>query len=334
MRVADGSPSPDGRVVGELVNGSSQSLAACVELLNQSQAAVIQHQYGLYGGAHGDELLTILAGLRVPSIVIAHDVLKHPAPHQRWVLEQMASLTDRVVVMSEAAQERLCREYGVDRRKIVTIPHGAALPTQPRVKRAGRPTILTCGLLGPGKGIERVIDVLPSLLSVPGRPRYLVAGRTHPKALAEDGEAYRDSLVERARSNGVADSVTFDDRYLDRAALTALIQSAAVIVLPYDSSEQVTSGVLVEAVASGRPVVATAFPHAVELLRDGAGIIVAHDDPESLTTALRRVLTRPRLAGSMAAEARQLAPAMAWPVVADAYVQLAAQLMMERQTQA
>lgn len=334
VRVADGQESSDPAVAGELVSGSALSVAACVEALNGSEVALIQHRHGLYGGTHGDEVLKILGGLRVPSITVVHSVLKNPEPHQRWVLEQMVSITDGVVVMSEVARERLRGEYGVDGHKIVVIPHGAVLPTQPRLKRGSRPVILSFGLLGPGKGIEHVIGAMPSLLSVAGRPRYVVAGRTHPEVLAREGESYRDALVEQARAAGVADAVSFEDRHLDRASLAALIQSAAVIVLPFESKDQVTSGVLVDAVASGRPVVATAFPHAVELLCGGAGIIVPHDDPEALTVALRRVLTQPRLAGSMAAEARQLAPTMAWPVVADAYAQLAARVIGERQTRA
>jgi polysaccharide biosynthesis protein PslF len=114
------------------------------------------------------------------------------------------------------------------------------------------------------------------------------------------------------------------------SSLTALVQSATAVVLPYDSTDQVTSGVLVDAIASGRPVVATAFPHAVELLGSGAGIVVGHDDPGALVSALRRVLTEPRLAGAMAAEARRLAPAMAWPVVAKAYLGLAHRLLAGR----
>lgn len=330
VRIADGSESSDARVVGELVNGSAQSVAACAALLNDNDVAVIQYSEGLYGGAHGDELLDVINALRVPSIAIVHTVLESPEPHQRWVLERIAATAGVVVVMTEVARERLCGEYGIDRRKLVVIPHGAVLPTAPRVKRAARPIILTCGLLGPGKGIERVIDAMPSLQSVAGRPRYLVAGRTHPKVLAREGEAYREARQEQVRELGVTDSVAFDDRHYDRSALTALLQSAAVIVLPYDSTDQVTSGLLVDAVASGRPVVATAFPHAVELLRNGAGIIVAHDDPDAMASALRRVLTQPRLAGSMAAEARQLAPTMAWPVVADAYVQVALRLRADR----
>ncbi len=103
-----------------------------------------------------------------------------------------------------------------------------------------------------------------------------------------------------------------------------------MVVLPYDSTDQVTSGVLVDAIASGRPVVATAFPHAVELLGTGAGIVVDHDDPDALASALHRLLTDPRLAGSMAAEARRLAPTMAWPVVAHAYLGLAHRLLAQR----
>ena len=330
VRISDGPPSTSTPVIGELVNGSPASVAACAELLNRSDVAVIQHEYGIYGGVDGDEVVDIIEGLRVPSIVIAHTILKDPTSHQRSVLEAVAALADQVVVMSEAAAQRLCRDFDVDRRKVKTVPHGATIPTNTTVMRGGRPTLLTWGLLGPGKGIERVIEAMGSLNELPGRPRYLVAGRTHPKVLAADGEAYRDARTEQARRSGVADSVCFDAGYRSVSTLTALVQSAAVVVLPYDSTDQVTSGVLVDAIASGRPVVATAFPHAVELLNSGAGIVVGHDDPDALASALRRILTQPRLAGAMAAEARRLAPEMAWPVVAGAYLKLAHGIRAER----
>jgi polysaccharide biosynthesis protein PslF len=330
VRVSDGPPSDSTRVIGELVNGSPASVAACTELLNQSDVAVIQHEYGIYGGVDGDEVVDIIDGLRVPSIVIAHTVLKDPTPHQRSVLEAVAARADQVIVMSEAANQRLRHGFDIDRHKVATIPHGATVPKNGSVSRRGRPTVLTWGLLGPGKGIERVIEAMGSLNDLPGRPRYLVAGRTHPKVLATEGEAYRDARMEQARRSGVADSVSFDTGYRNVSMLTELVQSAAVVVLPYDSTDQVTSGVLVDAIASGRPVVATAFPHAVELLSSGAGIVVGHDDQDALASALRRVLTQPRLAGDMAAEARRLAPEMAWPVVASAYLSLAHRVLTRR----
>ena len=327
VRVADGAPSTSERVVGELVTGSARSVAATCELLSQNDVAVIQHEYGIYGGVDGDDVVDIVDGLRVPSIVVAHTVLKSPTPHQRSVLEAIAAMADHVVVMSDAARQRLCLGFDVDSSKVTTIPHGATVAIGPAMKRASRPTLLTWGLLGPGKGVERVIASMTSLKDLPGRPRYLIAGQTHPKVLAHAGEAYRDARKEQARRGGVADSVSFDARYWNVSMLPALIQSASVVVLPYDSTDQVTSGVLVDAIACGRPVVATAFPHAVELLGTGAGIVVSHDDPDAMASALRQVLTQPRLAGAMAAEARRLAPEMAWPVVASAYLSLANRLL-------
>ncbi|WP_319453630.1 MULTISPECIES: glycosyltransferase [unclassified Mycobacterium] len=334
VRIADEEVSARANVIGELVNGSSSSVAECSELLNRSDVAIIQHEYGIYGGPDGDEIVDIMKGLRVPAIVVAHTVLKDPTPHQRSVLETVVALADQVVVMSEAARQRLCAGFAVERNKVVTIPHGAALPTKAALKRSGRPTLLTWGLLGPGKGIERVIEAMPSLKDLPGRPRYLIAGRTHPKVLAAEGEAYREARVEQARRLGVSDSVSFDPVYRSPAAITELAQSVAAVVLPYDSTDQVTSGVLVDSIASGRPIVATAFPHAIELLGTGAGTVVAHDDHDALVSALRRLLTDPRVAGTMASEARELAPTLAWPVIAGAYVALAQRLLATRRASA
>jgi glycosyltransferase involved in cell wall biosynthesis len=185
-------------------------------------------------------------------------------------------------------------------------------------------------LLRPGKGIERVIDAMPSLRDVPGRPRYVIAGPMDPKVPAAEAEAYRDARLEQARALGVGDSVSFDARYFDKSALAELIQQASVVVLPFDSTEEVSSGVLVDAFANGRPIVATAFPHAVELLGTGAGMVVDHDDPIALASVLRQIITQPRLAGTMAAEVRQRAPEVGWPVVGAAYVALAQRLISER----
>jgi polysaccharide biosynthesis protein PslF len=333
VRVVDteGPASQSDRVAGELVNGSRRSLVASSDLLNEFDVAVVQHEYGLYGGTDGDEVLEILGDLHVPSIVIAHTILAAPTPHQRSVLNEVAALADQVVVMTEAARVRLCDGFDVDASKVATIAHGAAIPTARVVPdRAGRPVILTWGLIGPGKGIERAIEAMRTLHDLPMRPRYLVAGQTHPKVLATHGESYRRARIEQVERHGISSSVVFDSDYRDVASLTALIQSSEVVVLPYDSKDQVTSGVLVDAIAAGRPVVATAFPHAVELLSSGAGLVVDHDDPEAMGRALRSVLTKPELAANMAAEASRLAPSLGWSVVAGKYLQLADRLQAER----
>ena len=145
--------------------------------------------------------------------------------------------------------------------------------------------------------------------------------------LARSGEAYRQMLVTRAWSSGSSPFVTFDDTYRDLAALTALISSADLVVLPYDSKDQVTSGVLVDAVAAGRPVVSTAFPHAVELLADGAGLVVPQRDPEALAAAIRSVVTDAQRADAIAAEARRLAPELSWNAIAGRYDRLTTRLL-------
>jgi glycosyltransferase involved in cell wall biosynthesis len=330
VRLADGSSAADPRVIGELVNDSPASVAATARLLNLSDVAILQHEYGIYGGTDGDDVVDVLGALTVPSIVVAHTVLKDPTPHQRSVLEEVAALADQVVVMSEAASQRLRLGFDVDPRKVSTISHGAYVPPrQAFPAHQASPTLLTWGLLGPGKGIERVIDAMVSLHDLPSRPRYLIAGRTHPKVLAAQGEIYRQARVEQALRRGVEASVSFDAGYRDRESLTRLAQAAAVVVLPYDSTDQVTSGVLVDAIAAGRPVVSTAFPHAVELLASGAGAVVAHDDPDALAAVLHTLLTKPEVADAMAAEATRLAPSMAWPVVAGAYLTLSHALLSE-----
>ncbi len=311
-------------VVGHLVHGQAAAGARAARLLDAYDVAVVQHEFGIYGGPDGDGVLDVLCRLQVPSIVVVHTVLVDPTPHQRAVLEAVARWAGALVTMTATARRRLVEHYDVDDAKVVVIPHGApaALPERGRPDREP-PLLLTWGLLGPGKGIERVIDALPSLRDLRPRPRYLVVGDTHPRVLEREGERYRDGLVARAARLGVADMVTFQAGYLEVAGLRALAARADVVVLPYDSREQVTSGVLIEAVAARRPVVATAFAHAVELLGSGTGIVVDHDDPDAMGVALRRVLEQPALAAAMHERASLLAPELTWSAVGRRYVALA-----------
>jgi polysaccharide biosynthesis protein PslF len=303
-----------------------------VRHLNGFDAVVVQHEYGIFGGADGCDVIDIVAELTVPTIVVLHTVLQEPTPRQRRILRWLVESADVVVTMTETARQRLVASYGADPDAVVVIPHGAIDhgPVDTEAARAerlstDRPLVLTWGLLGPGKGIEWAIDSLPGLQDL--RPRYLVIGKTHPKVLERDGEEYRQSLVLRAHNRGVADVVELDDRYLEVGELADLVQRADVVLLPYDSHEQVTSGVLIEAVAAGRPVVSTAFPHAVELLGDGTGLVVPQRDPVALEAALRRALGEPELADGMADRAARKAPDLLWGAVAARYRQIAESLV-------
>jgi glycosyltransferase involved in cell wall biosynthesis len=320
---------PGPEVVGHLVNGSAASADSAVRTLNRHDAVLVQHEYGIYGRDDGHGVVDVVEALTVPSIVVLHTVLRHPTPRQRRILARLVDHADLAVTMTATARQRLVDSYGADPARVVVIPHGAfdhrigrrrhRRPT--RYRGGNRPLVLTWGLLGPGKGVEWAIDAMPGLRDLD--PRYLVVGRTHPKVVEREGEAYREALARRVTAQGVDDLVDLDDRYLTLTELSELIQRADVVLLPYDSVEQVTSGVLIEAVAAGRPVVSTAFPHAVELLAGGPGLVVPQRDPRALEAALRRVLSEPGLADRLAATAARAAPDLLWPAVAARYARLA-----------
>jgi polysaccharide biosynthesis protein PslF len=321
-------PAVDPGVVEQWVHDQPGAVARTAAALNAFDVVVVQHEFGIYAGPDGDGVVDVLQRLTTPTIVVLHTVLVAPTPHQRMVLEAVARCADVLVTMTATARRRLVDHYDIDDAKVVVIPHGAHASNLARVRHQGDiPMMLTWGLLGPGKGIERVIDALPSLRDLVPRPHYLVIGDTHPRVFEREGERYRNSLVARAERLGVADMVTFEAGYVDVASLGSITADADVVILPYDSREQVTSGVLIEAVTARRPVIATAFAHAVELLQGGAGLVVDHDDPGAMSAAIRRVLCEPAKAASMVTRASVLAPELVWSAVAARYVSLADDLV-------
>jgi polysaccharide biosynthesis protein PslF len=323
---------PGTEVVQDLVAGSAASAAAAVDVLNGFDVVIVQHEYGIYGGPDGQDVVWLLEALRVPVIVVLHTVLAHPSPRQRAVLEGVIAAAGAVVTMTRTARSRLLDYYGAPPENVLVIPHGAAdnrvAASLPGV--ASRPMVLTWGLLGPGKGIEHAIDAIAMLRGRGLQADYRVAGQTHPRVLDRDGEAYREALMARARNREVSDRVHFDARFIPAAALGQLIGAADVVLLPYDSLEQVTSGVLIEAVAAGKPVVSTCFPHAVELLGGGAGLLVGRQDPAGMARALQLVLTEPGLSARMSRCSADLSPNLLWPAVARSYRELASSLAAAR----
>jgi glycosyltransferase involved in cell wall biosynthesis len=312
-------------VVHEWVRGSDASLRCAVPILERFDAVVVQHEFGLFGGRDGEEIVELVASLRSPvAIVVLHTVLETPSENQRRIVEALASSADRVVVQSDVARQRLLASYDVDVSGVAVIQHGATANIAPfgPHEHGRRPVVLTWGLLGPGKGIEYAIDALVELRDIEPVPRYVVLGQTHPNIVRRSGEDYRESLQALAAARGVEEMVEFDDAYRKTADVLAEIRAADIVLLPYLSRDQVVSGVLVEAIASGKPVVSTAFPHAVELLSAGSGIVVPHEDSHAIAVALRTLLTDRRTATVAATVARAQAPSLTWETVADCYREL------------
>jgi glycosyltransferase involved in cell wall biosynthesis len=320
-----------GEVVAQWITDDRASLSRAVAAIESSDAVVLQHEYGLFGGFDGQNVLELIEAVQVPLVAVLHTVLCDPSLHQRRILDQVMAAASLTVVQSQAARRRLIAVHGADAEQVVVVPHGAAAnflgPVLPDIER---PAVLTWGLLGPGKGIEHGISALALLQERSPAPLYVVAGQTHPKVLAAQGEHYRHQLRDQSRALGIADRVRFDDSYRDWESLRALVRSVDVVLLPYDSRDQVSSGVLVEAIASGKPVVATRFPHAEELLSHGAGLTVPQGDFQAMAAALDRVLYEPGLAARMATASRRQGGALLWPAIGTTYRSLIAEVLPAR----
>ena len=321
-------------VIAELVGRDKASMDASIRALNAQDIVILQHEYGIYGGPDGDEVITLLSALTSPTIVVLHTVLEEPTAGQKAVLERVVALATSVVVMTEAAHEILARRFSVDMSKVRVIPHGVATSLRSTesssIERTGNvgKRVLTWGLIGPGKGLEWGIRAMAELRDLGAE--YLIVGKTHPKVVFHDGEAYRERLQAVVAELDLASQVTFVDTYPDRDELAAFVSSADVVLLPYDSRNQVTSGVLVEAVSAGKPVVSTAFPHAIELLSSGAGLIVEHENPGAIARALRAVLQQDGRAAAMATAATRVSFDASWAHVAGRYRALAASILAVR----
>lgn len=287
----------------------------------------VQHEFGIFGGPAGSYLLALLRRVRAPIVTTLHTVLETFTPKQRAVIEELAALSAKIVVMSERAVRFLVAQ-GVPCEKIVFIHHG--IPdvsadrdtAKARFGLSGRSLILTFGLLSPNKGIETVIRALPGVVRDFPELTYLVLGATHPNIRKQHGEAYREKLERLAADLGVVEHVRFENKFADADELTRYIAAADIYLTPYLSREQITSGALAYALGSGKAVVSTPFWYAEELLADGRGALVPFCNPAALSTVLGELLGHPDRRAAMEDRARAYGEQMRWPNVARMYLNL------------
>jgi len=299
---------------------STVSRRAAARYLNGTDVVVLQHEYGIYGADDGVAVIDLTEHIERPIVSILHTVLRHPTARQRDIVESLAAASSRVVVPSMAARTFLAAGYDVSPMKVAVIDHGSRWAPVP-VRPTPRTELISWGLLGPGKGLERAIRAVSKLRGVTPELRYRIVGQTHPEVIRATGTTYRsslESLVEELDATGI---VEFVDRYVGDLELHRLVRSSDVVIVPYDNDEQVCSGVVIDAVAAGRPVVATRFPHAVELLSDGAGLVVDHD-ADAMAKAIHSILDDAPLYEFHAEEARRRGLGLGWRGIAEQYARL------------
>jgi glycosyltransferase involved in cell wall biosynthesis len=306
--------------------------AAAAHRINESGADIlcVQHEYGIYGGASGLHLLRLLDRVRAPVVVTLHTVLELPTPEQRTVIDALARRAAKLVVMAEKGRDILMAAHGIAADRIAVVPHGVVdreagdpVALREALGFAGRRVLLTSGLISPGKGLETMIRAMPAVAAEHPDALYVILGATHPHLVAREGEAYRERLVALAAELGVADNVRLIDGFVPEDRLIEHIGACDAFVTPYPNVAQITSGTLSMAIALGRPVLATPYWHAVELLGDGAaGTLVSFGDVAGFAVAANAILADPARQARMAAAARAIGRTMLWSAVAEAYVSL------------
>jgi len=317
------------RVRFELSEGEVSSYQQAAAFLNDSSIDVVclQHEYGIFGGRAGGHILQLLRDLHMPVVTTLHTVLRDPSPDQRMVMEEIAALSDRLIVMSQHSAQILHEVSGVPDDKIDLIPHG--VPDLPfgephffkeRFGTKGKVVLLTFGLLSANKGIENVIQALPRILSRHSDVIYVVAGATHPHVKRRDGEQYREYLQNLARDLGVQDNVIFHDRFVDAQELVALIGTADIYITPYKHQAQVVSGTLAYALSVGKAIISTPYLHAIELLDQERGMLVPFDDPGAIAARTIELLDDDAARQAMRKRAYLFARDMIWSHAARRYM--------------
>jgi glycosyltransferase involved in cell wall biosynthesis len=327
------------RVRWSLAQDDLKSYQEAAEFLNFNNIDMVclQHEYGIFGGPAGSHILQLLRALKMPVVTTLHTVLREPNPDQLMVMEEIAELSDRLIVMSQLSSQFLQEIYKVPGSKIDMVPHG--VPDLPfldpnfykdRFGVEGKAVLLTFGLLSPNKGIENVIQALPQILSRHKNVAYIVAGATHPHILRREGDKYRASLQALAKEVGVESQVIFHDRFVSPEEMAEFIGAADIYITPYRYEAQVVSGTLAYALGAGKAIISTPYWHAIELLDDRRGSLVPFQNPDAIAQKTIELLDTPAIRHAMRKRAYLFARDMVWKKVAQGYMESFARVRSDR----
>lgn len=305
--------------------------------INQIDVVLAQHEFGIFGGPDGAFVIDLMRRVRMPLLTTLHTVLREPSPGQRAVMKDVIRLSDRLVVMTQYGSDILHEVYGAPREKVCCIPHG--IPDVPFVESSfykdqfgfeGRTVLLSFGLLGPGKGIEVVIQALPRIVREHPQALYVVLGATHPHVLKREGNAYRHNLERLAARLGVLEHVVFHNRFVSLEELTRYIGAADVFITAYRDLQQITSGTLAYSLGAGKAVISTPYIHAREMLGEDRGRLFPVGDSDALAEQVLDVLGDDVQCAAMRKRGYIHCRQMVWQAVARAYLREAALVHRER----
>jgi len=313
----------------EIEEQDLSSYLRAADFLNISDVDVVclQHEFGIFGGPAGGDILAMLRELKMPVVTTFHTILRDPKADQRRATEELIALSTRLVVMADRGRQMLHEIYQAPLSKIDLIPHGIpdvafVDPTyfKDQFQVEGRTVLLTFGLLSPNKGIEYVLNALPAIVEQFPEVVYIVLGATHPNELRHHGEAYRLSLEILATKNKLEKHVIFLNQFVDPENLKAFMGAADLYITPYLNEIQITSGTLSFAFGSGKAVVSTPYWHAADLLAEDRGALVPFADSSAMAEAILALLHDDTRRNAMRKNAYRLGREMIWSNTAELYM--------------
>ena len=324
----------------EITEQDLPSYRQAAEFLQSANVDVlcVQHEFGIYGGAAGSHLLALLRRVDLPIVTHLHTILEEPSLEQMDVMQELISLSARLIVMNKRGRRILKETYNTPSERIDLIPHG--IPDMPFVdpdlhKKQfgldGKWVLFTFGLISPGKGLEYVISALPEVLKVFPDLVYIVLGATHPTLLRDQGETYRMNLERLAEELGVARNVIFHNRFVESKELMEYFNATDIYITPYLNASQITSGTLAYSFGCGKAIIATPYWHAEELLSNGRGILVPFRDSQAIARELIALFKDDKRRDAMRERAYLLGRTMVWNKVAQRFLTSCQQAWLSRQ---
>lgn len=296
---------------------------------NKIKIVSIQHEFGIFGGEHGSYLIPFLETIEKPVVITFHSVLPNPDKKRKKIVKFLGDKSAKIIVMANSAIKILNEEYDIPLEKIQLVHHGipntSLLPTasfKKKLRLENKIVLSTFGLISRGKGFEYIIKSLPNLVKKYPNIIYLIIGETHPVIRRQEGEKYRNELLQLVNELGLKNHVKFYNKYSTLPELIQNILATDIYICTNLDPDQIVSGTLSYALGCGKAIISTPSIYAKEILSNERGLLTIFKDPDSYENAINQILSNPTLKSKLEKNAYFFGRSMSWPNVASKYLNI------------